>query len=64
MQQRLGMVLALLGKYEQAREMLHDVAPALGEWSTEPLHRVCERQGLESVRNSLQCSYQLGCSFL
>ncbi|KAL4441005.1 hypothetical protein ABPG77_010436 [Micractinium sp. CCAP 211/92] len=28
-QQRLGMVLALLGKYEQAREMLHDVAPAL-----------------------------------
>lgn len=30
-QQRLGMVLALLGKYEQAREMLQDVAPALGE---------------------------------
>ncbi|KAL4457427.1 hypothetical protein ABPG75_012292 [Micractinium tetrahymenae] len=28
-QQRLGMVLAMLGKHEQAREMLHDVAPAL-----------------------------------
>lgn len=36
-QQRLGMVLALLGKYEQAKELLHDVAPALGERGAEPV---------------------------
>ncbi len=28
-QQRLGMVLALLGEHERAREMLHAVAPPL-----------------------------------
>lgn len=31
-QQRLGMVLALLGEYDTAKQLLHEVAPALGEW--------------------------------
>lgn len=30
-QQRLGQVLGLLGRYDEAKQMLHDVAPALRE---------------------------------
>ena len=30
-QQRLGMVLGLLGQYDEAKQMLHEVAPALRE---------------------------------
>ncbi len=32
MQQRLGMVLALLGEFDTAKQLLHEVAPALGGW--------------------------------
>ena len=40
-QARLGMVLALLGQYGPAKELLHEVAPPLREYrgSTEALQR-------------------------
>lgn len=47
MQQRLGMVLALLGEYDTAKQMLHEVASALGECSPScmTLRRACSLVG-------------------